>query len=71
MRSANTIYDELRKLAVKMGVTQEALSKTHNIKDLLRAMTAYIDGPSTAGNIADGVKQYTDNYESPASGAQE
>lgn len=64
--SPHTIYDELKILAIKMGVSKENLDKTHNIKDLLRAMTAHLDGPTNAVNIADGVKNYTEVYAASA-----
>lgn len=58
----HTIYDELRKLAIKMGATSEQLSKTHNIKDILRVMNVLVETDSNAQHIADGVKKYTDKY---------
>lgn len=53
------IYKELRKLAVKMDAD---VSNAHQIKDLIRAMSAKLDGNSNGAAIADAVKNYTDVY---------
>lgn len=51
------IYKELRKLAVKMDAD---VSNAHQIKDLIRAMSAKLDGNSNGAAIADAVKNLTD-----------
>lgn len=51
------IYKELRKLAVKMDAD---VSNAHQIKDLIRAMSAKLDGSSNGAAIADAVKNLTD-----------
>lgn len=62
--SAHTIYDELCVLAKKMGVD---VTDTHNIKDVIRRMSAAIDGDSNGHAIADAVRNYTDAYEADGS----
>ena len=66
----HTIYDEMRKLAVKMGVSSDELAKTHNIKDLIRAINAHLELESNAQHISDGVKKYTDAYTAETSEPQ-
>lgn len=51
------IYKELRKLAIKMDAN---VDNTHNIKDLIRAMSAKLEGNSNGAAIADAVKNLTD-----------
>lgn len=51
------IYKELRKLAIKMDAD---VSNAHQIKDLIRAMAAKLDGNSNGAAIADAVKNLTD-----------
>lgn len=62
-RSPKTIYQELRKQAEQDGITQEALSKTHNIKDIYRAYNAAEGKTSNAGTIQDAIqKKDSDEY---------
>jgi hypothetical protein len=55
--SAHTIYEELCILAKKMGVE---VTNTHNIKDVVRRMSAYLEGNTNGKTIADAVSNYTD-----------
>ena len=54
-RSPKTIYQELRKQAEQDGITQEALSKTHNIKDIYRAYNASEGKNTNAATIQDAI----------------
>lgn len=54
-RSPKTIYQELRKQAEHDGITQEALSKTHNIKDIYRAYNASEGKNTNAATIQDAI----------------
>ncbi len=60
-RSPKTIYQELRKQAEQDGITQEALSKTHNIKDIYRAYNASEDKNTNAGTIQDAIKKSSED----------
>lgn len=54
------IYKELRRLAIKMDAD---VSNTHNIKDVIRAMSAKLGGDSNGAAIADAVKNLADAHD--------
>jgi hypothetical protein len=54
-----TIYNELKKLAIKMDVD---VSNTHNIKDIVRKMSSRFGGDSNGPAIVDAVKNLTDAH---------
>lgn len=55
-----TIYNELKKLAIKMDVD---VSNTHNIMDIVRKMSARFGGDSNGPAIADAVRHYAATVE--------
>lgn len=55
-----TIYNELKKLAIKMDVD---VSNTHNIMDIVRKMSACFGGDSNGPAIVDAVRHYAATVE--------